>query len=54
MGWCMRCKAKREIVDGNTFKMKKGQPAIRGKCIKCGTTMVKILTAEERKKAGID
>jgi uncharacterized Zn finger protein (UPF0148 family) len=53
-GYCVKCKAKREIADGIEEAMKNGRKAIKGKCPVCGTVMFKILggkapTAESRR-----
>jgi len=37
-GYCVKCKAKKEIIDGVEETMK-----IKGKCPTCGTVMFKIL-----------
>lgn len=42
-GYCVKCKAKKEIVEGVEYVMKNGRKAIRGKCPTCGTVMIKIL-----------
>lgn len=42
-GYCVKCKAKREIADGVEEIMKNGRRAIKGKCPTCGTVMFKIL-----------
>jgi hypothetical protein len=42
-GYCVKCKAKREIADGVEEVMKNGRKAIKGKCPTCGTVMFKIL-----------
>jgi len=42
-GYCVKCKAKKEIVDGIEETMKNGRKAIKGKCPTCGTVMFKIL-----------
>lgn len=42
-GYCVKCKAKKEIVDGVEEVMKNGRKAIKGKCPDCGTVMFKIL-----------
>jgi len=42
-GYCVKCKAKREIADGVEETMKNGRKAIKGKCPTCGTVMFKIL-----------
>lgn len=41
-GYCMKCKAKKEMVDAKQVKMKNGRDAIKGKCPTCGTKMFKI------------
>jgi hypothetical protein len=42
-GYCVKCKAKKEIVDGVEEVMKNGRKAIKGKCPTCGTFILKIL-----------
>ena len=42
-GYCVKCKAKKEIVDAVEEVMKNGRKAIKGKCPACGTVMFKIL-----------
>jgi uncharacterized Zn finger protein (UPF0148 family) len=42
-GYCVKCKAKKEIADGIEETMKNGRKAIKGKCPTCGTVMFKIL-----------
>ena len=46
-GYCVKCKAKREMADAKEVAMKgKGggqRRAMKGKCPKCGTTMFRIL-----------
>jgi uncharacterized Zn finger protein (UPF0148 family) len=42
-GYCVKCKAKKEIADGIEEVMKNGRKAIKGKCPTCGTVMFKIL-----------
>ena len=42
-GYCVKCKARKEIVDGVEETMKNGRKAIKGKCPTCGTVMFKIL-----------
>ena len=41
-GYCVKCKAKREMKDAKAVTMKNGKPATQGKCPSCGTTMFKI------------
>jgi hypothetical protein len=42
-GYCVKCKAKREISNAVEEIMKNGRKAIKGKCPTCGTVMFKIL-----------
>jgi hypothetical protein len=42
-GYCVKCKAKREITSAVEETMKNGRKAIKGKCPVCGTVMFKIL-----------
>ena len=42
-GYCVKCKAKKEIINGVEETMKNGRKAIKGKCPTCGTVMFKIL-----------
>ena len=42
-GYCVKCKAKKEIASGVEEVMKNGRKAIKGTCPTCGTVMFKIL-----------
>ena len=42
-GYCVKCKAKKEIANGVEETMKNGRKEIKGKCPTCGTVMFKIL-----------
>ena len=42
-GYCVKCKAKREMADAEEVTMKNGRKAMKGKCPDCGTGMYKIL-----------
>ncbi len=42
-GYCVKCKARKEISDGVEETMKNGRRAIKGRCATCGTVMFKIL-----------
>ncbi|MBI2662774.1 hypothetical protein HYX11_04930 [Candidatus Woesearchaeota archaeon] len=50
-GYCVKCKAKREMSNGKEVAMKgKGgtmRRAMKGSCPKCSTTMFKILGAKK-------
>lgn len=42
-GYCVKCKAKKEITDAVEEVMKNGRKAIKGRCPACATVMFKIL-----------
>jgi len=42
-GYCVKCKAKKEIAEAVEVTTKNGRKAIKGKCPTCGTVMYKIL-----------
>jgi Zn finger protein HypA/HybF involved in hydrogenase expression len=42
-GYCVKCKAKKEIAEAVEEVMKNGRRAIKGKCPTCATVMFKIL-----------
>ena len=42
-GYCVKCKAKKEIANGVEVTTKNGRKAIKGKCPTCGVVMFKIL-----------
>src|SRR5438477_350778 len=41
-GYCVECKALREIKDATQITMKNGRPATQGTCPVCGTKIFKI------------
>ncbi len=45
-GYCVKCRAKREISNAVAVKLKNGKPAMKGKCPVCGTTMMRIGAAK--------
>jgi hypothetical protein len=42
-GYCVKCKASKEMKDEQQVTMKNGRAAARGKCPTCGTGMYRIL-----------
>jgi len=42
IGYCVKCKAKKEMNEAIQVTMKNGRNALKGKC-SCGTGMYKIL-----------
>ncbi len=41
-GYCVKCKAKREMKDPKNVTMKNGKKAVQGVCPVCGTKMFRI------------
>ncbi len=41
-GYCVKCRAKREMKDPRAIAMKNGRPATHGVCAVCGTKMFRI------------
>jgi len=41
-GYCVKCKAKREMRGATRITMKNGKPATTGTCPSCNTKMFKI------------
>lgn len=41
-GYCVKCKARREMKDAHQVTMKNGRPATEGTCPECGTKMFRI------------
>ena len=42
IGYCVKCKERRDIQDAPAVTMKNGRAAIKGTCGECGTTMFRI------------
>ncbi|MEA3368877.1 MAG: DUF5679 domain-containing protein [Candidatus Ratteibacteria bacterium] len=42
-GYCVKCKAKKEMQETKEVTMKTGRRAMKGKCPDCGTAMFRIL-----------
>ena len=43
IGYCVKCKEKREMKDTQQVTMKNKRTAMKGKCTTCGTGMYKIM-----------
>lgn len=41
-GYCVKCRARREIKNARKIVMKNGKPATQGVCATCGTKMFRI------------
>ena len=48
VGYCMKCKTKREMEDAKKTVMKNKREAAKGVCGKCGTKMFKILSDKDK------
>lgn len=51
-GYCVKCKAPREIQDPKQITMKNGRPATEGRCPVCGIRMFKIGAPDAAPGAG--
>ena len=43
IGYCVKCKSKKEMKDEQKVTLKNGRQAAKGKCSDCGTSMFRIL-----------
>lgn len=41
-GYCVKCRAKKEIQGAKEITMKNGRPATQGTCADCGTKIFRI------------
>jgi len=44
--YCVKCRSKTAVKDGEEVKMKNGRPALKGVCSVCGTGVYKILSTK--------
>jgi RNase P subunit RPR2 len=49
-GYCMRCRAHKEMKEVVKLSMKNGRNAVKGTCESCGAGMYKILPTEKKEK----
>lgn len=49
IGYCVKCKEKRAILDAKDVKLKNGRTMKKGKCEKCGTVVCRFMPAEPKK-----
>jgi DNA-directed RNA polymerase subunit RPC12/RpoP len=45
-GYCLKCKAHKEIKDPETTTLKNGKPAVKGLCPTCGGKIFRIGAAK--------
>jgi len=46
-GYCVKCKAKRSVKNGNVEVTTKGTRLVKGICPKCGTKVTRFLPKEK-------
>lgn len=46
IGYCVKCKSKKEMKDAQQVTMKNKRSAMKGKCVTCSTGMYKILAGK--------
>ena len=44
--YCVKCRKKVDVQNGERVTMKNGRPALKGKCAECGTGVYKILSTK--------
>ena len=49
-GYCVKCRTKRTVKDGQVGETAKGRPMAKGACPECGTTVTRFLSAKEAGK----
>ena len=49
-GYCLKCRKMREMKNEKNTIMKNGRPAVQGEGVKCGTKMMKIVSATLKNK----
>jgi hypothetical protein len=49
-GYCVKCRAKRDVKGGTVGETSKGRPMAKGKCPVCDTTVTRFLSAKEAGK----
>jgi len=47
VGYCVKCKTKRDMLEVGIVKAKNGRRMAKGKCVKCQTKMCKFLKKEK-------
>jgi hypothetical protein len=49
-GYCVKCREKRTVAEGEVTKTAKGVPMVKGKCPKCGTVVTRFLAKKDVKE----
>ncbi|MBN1977038.1 MAG: hypothetical protein JW918_06520 [Anaerolineae bacterium] len=48
-GYCVKCRAKKQIKGGEVVRTAKGKPMAKGVCPDCGTKVTRFLSEKEAK-----
>lgn len=46
-GYCVKCREKRTVKEGNVVKTEKGRRMAKGSCPECGTTVNRFLPSKQ-------
>lgn len=46
-GYCVKCRKKRMVKDGNVQETAKGRRMVKGNCPECGTTVNRFLSSKK-------
>ena len=46
-GYCVKCRAKRQVKNGVVGRTAKGRPMAKGKCPNCGTTVTRFMSEKQ-------
>jgi len=47
-GYCVKCRAKRQVKDATVVKTAKGRPMAKGKCPVCGTIVTRFMSDKKK------
>ena len=47
-GFCVKCRAKRQIKNGEVVKTSRGRPMGKGKCPVCGTIVTRFMSDKKK------
>ena len=48
-GYCVKCREKRQVTDGEVTRTAKGRPMAKGTCPVCGTKVTRFLSEKDVK-----
>ena len=50
-GYCVKCREKREVKDGEIKETPNGRRMVQGQCPECGTKVTRFLPAEKKQES---